>query len=231
MGSAERRRRWRRARRKLGAYLLPRFAPPILRALSKSWKVETLGAEHWDEVYAKPGMLATLWHGRMIVPITAQAHKGLCVLVSPSADGQLVPPILQQFGYKWVLGSSNKNPARAVREMLERLHAGGRIVITPDGPRGPRHSVNPGPAWMARETGFPILPCGCVSDRAWHLKSWDHFTIPKWRARVAVVYGEPLYVAREAGDEVIARATQEMKRRMLAAEERGFAHLGLTADW
>lgn len=231
MGRAERRRFVRRQRRKLAAFLLPRCAPTILRHLSKSWKVETLGSEHFDEAYAQRGMLATLWHGRMIVPITAQAGKGICVLVSPSADGQLVPPILAQFGYKWVLGSSNKNPARAVREMLERLQAGGRIVITPDGPRGPRHAVNPGPAWMARETGFPILPCGTATDRAWRMNTWDHFTIPKWRARVVVVYGEPLYVPAEAGDEVIARATEEMKRRMIAAEEQGFRHLGVQPDW
>ena len=167
----------------------------------------------------------------MVVPMKAHADKDLCVLVSPSGDGALVLPLLRRFGFRWVLGSSNKNPARAVREMLERLQAGGRIVITPDGPRGPRHAANPGPAWMARETGFPILPCGCVTDRAWHLNSWDNFTIPRWGARVAVVYGEPLYVAREGGDEAIERATQEMKRRMLAAEERGFAHLGAGSDW
>src|SRR5262245_1741686 len=116
MSRADRRRRMRRLRRSIGSFLLPRVAPALLRTLSKSWKIETLGGEHWDEVYAKPGMLATLWHGRMIVPITVQAGKGICVLVSPSGEGQLVLPILARFGYQWVLGSSNKNPARAVRE-------------------------------------------------------------------------------------------------------------------
>jgi hypothetical protein len=153
------------------------------------------------------------------------------VLVSPSADGRLVPPMLERFGYSWVLGSSNKNPARAVREMLERLKAGGRIVITPVGPRGPRHSTNPGPAWMARETGFPILPVGCVADRAWHLDSWDAFTIPKWGARVVVNYAEPIEVRPEASEEELAAATERMRARMLAAEEQGFRHLGVQPDW
>jgi len=231
MARADRRRRVRRLRRRLGAYLLPRVGPPLLRALSRSWKVDVLGQEHWDEVWGQPGMLATLWHGRMVVPITAQAGRKICVLVSPSADGQLVPPILKQFGYDWVLGSSNKNPARAVREMLERLKTGGRIVITPDGPRGPRHSVNLGPAWMARETGFPILPVGAAVDRAWRLASWDRFTIPKWRARVVVVYAQPLRVAPDADDAAIEHATEEMKRRMIAAESEGFRRLGCATDW
>lgn len=231
MGRAERRRRIRRARRKLGALLLPHLAPPLLRTLARSWKVDILGAEHWDAAYASPGMLATMWHGRMVLGMPPGAGKGLSVLVSPSADGRLVPPLLERFGYSWVLGSSNKNPARAVREMLERLKAGGRIVITPDGPRGPRHSTNPGPAWMARATGFPILPVGCVADPAWHLSSWDHFTIPKWGARLVVNYAEPIFVPAETSDEALDGVTAEMRRRMIEAEEAGFRHLGVAPDW
>lgn len=231
MGSVERRRWIRRTRRKLGAFLLPLIAAPVLRVLSRSWKVTELGREHWDAAYAAPGLLITIWHGRMIVPLSKHGGKNVCVLVSPSGDGRLVQPILQQFGYQWVWGSSNKNPARAVREMLERLKAGGRIVITPDGPRGPHHRVNAGPAWMARETGFPLLAVGCVADRAWHLSSWDHFTIPKWGARVVLTYAEPIHVAPEAGDEAIERATEELRLRLLAAEEEGFRHLGVPRDW
>jgi len=231
MARADRRRRWRRARRKLGGWFLRHFGAQVIGRLSRSWKVEKLDVENWNQACAQRGFLATLWHGRMVVPMTAHANQGLCVLVSPSADGQLVPPLLERLGYQWVLGSSNKNPARAVREMLERLKAGGRIIITPDGPRGPRHSVNPGPAWMARETGFPILPCGCVADRAWRFKSWDRFTLPRWRARVVVVYGAPIFVDPEADDDEIRRATEEMRVRMLAAEEQGFRHLGLEKDW
>jgi lysophospholipid acyltransferase (LPLAT)-like uncharacterized protein len=130
-----------------------------------------------------------------------------------------------------VLGSSNKNPARAVRELVERLKAGTRIVITPDGPRGPRHAANPGPAWIARATGFPIVPVGLAADRAWHLSSWDRFTIPKWRARVVVSYAEPLQVPEGAGDDELAHVTQEMKRRMVTAEEDAFRHLGVAPDW
>jgi hypothetical protein len=218
-------------RRKLAARVLPFAGPPLVRALAQSWRLEVLGRENWDRAFARPGMLATIWHGRMVLGMPAQADSRLSVLVSPSEDGKLVLSMLERFGYAWVLGSSNKNPARAVREMLDRLKAGGRIVITPDGPRGPRHSANPGPAWMARETGFPIVPVGCACDRAWRLKSWDAFTIPKWGARVIVQYAAPIEVPRETPDEELGAVTAEMKRRMLAAEEDGFRRLGVAPDW
>lgn len=231
MGRAERRRLMRRVRRSLGAFLLQHLGPVVLRVLARSWKVERLHPENWEAAYARAGMLATMWHGRMMLGMPVGAGSGLSVLVSPSGDGLLVRPMLERFGYSWVLGSSNRNPARAVREMIERLKAGGRIVITPDGPRGPRHGTNPGPAWMARATGFPILPVGCVTDRAWRLNSWDRFTIPKWGARVLVNYAEPIEVAPDASDEDLARATETMRARMIAAEEEGCRHLGIAPDW
>ncbi len=231
MGRAERRRAMRRVRRRVGAWLLPRVAPRLVRALARSWKIEVLGREQWDAAFARPGTLLTMWHGRMVLGLPEGANKGLSVLVSPSGDGQLVVPMLASFGYSWIMGSSNKNPARAVREMLERLQSGGRVVITPDGPRGPRHATNPGAAWMARATGFPILPVGLVTDRAWRLNSWDRFTIPKRGARVLVTYAEPIDVAPDTSDEDLARVTETMKTRMLAAEEAGFRRLGVEPGW
>jgi lysophospholipid acyltransferase (LPLAT)-like uncharacterized protein len=218
-------------RRKIGSVVLPVLAPPTLRLLARTWKVDRLGEEHYETCMARPGRLATLWHGRMLLPIRAYQDHEVSVLVSPSDDGSLITSLLGRFGYGTVRGSSNKNPARAIREMLDVLQEGTTIVITPDGPRGPRHSINPGPAWMARATGFPILPCGLVADDAWHLKSWDHFTIPKPRARVAVVFGEPMFLGPETTDDEIRASTDELRARMIAAEERGFEHLGVEPDW
>ena len=84
---------------------------------------------------------------------------------------------------------------------------------------------------MSRATGFPILPIGIVADRAWHLDSWDAFTIAKPFARLAVVYGEPVTVPREGGDEGLERATEELRRRLIAAETRGCESLGVDPDW
>ena len=230
MGREDRRRRFRIARRKVGGALLPILAPTILRTLSSSWKIERLGFEHYERVTAGEGALACIWHGRMLLPMRAHARQNLHVLVSPSDDGSLVTWMLERFGYHTIRGSSNKSPARALRRMLGELERGALIVITPDGPRGPRHSVNPGPAWMARATGLPILPCGFVCDEARYLKSWDRFTIPKFGARVVLSYGEPMHVSADAGDDAVEEATRELRARMLELEERGFAHLGTESD-
>jgi len=194
--------------------------------MARTWRTDVLGAEHLESTARHPGRLLALWHGRMLVPFHHHRGAGMCVLVSPSDDGSLVTSLLERFGQRVVRGSSNKASARALRALLGELRGGGTVVITPDGPRGPRHSMNPGLAWLARATGFPVLPCGFVCDRAWSLRSWDRFTIPKPGARLALVYGEPLGVAPQSGEDELARATEEIKRRMLEAETRGLRHLG-----
>jgi lysophospholipid acyltransferase (LPLAT)-like uncharacterized protein len=72
---------------------------------------------------------------------------------------------------------------------------------------------------------------GYACDKAWHLKSWDRFTIPKFGARHVLCYGEPVRVPRDADDEALARATERIRSNLLEAEKRGFAHLSREPDW
>jgi hypothetical protein len=225
------RRRFKHWRRRAGSSLIDWGAPSALRAISRSWKLSYLGQERFQALPAGRGFLLCMWHGRMIVGMHAFREGRWHVLVSPSADGDLSEKLLRRFGYEVIRGSSSRGGARALRSMLEILESGGRIVVTPDGPRGPRHSMNPGLAWMARATGFPVIPLGFGCDRAWRLSSWDRFTIPKPRARVVYAWGEPLSLPRDAGERELERATEELRTRTLAAEREAFAHLGLEPDW
>jgi lysophospholipid acyltransferase (LPLAT)-like uncharacterized protein len=229
--ASRRRRNLRRLRRRLGALLIPRVAPPLLKLLARTWRVEQMGMEHLALALESPGRLATLWHGRMLLPLPLHRGAGHAVLVSPSSDGSLAALLLERFGYRVVRGSSSKEPARALRELLTNLTQGGTIVITPDGPRGPRHSVNAGPPFLASATGFPIVPVGCAASAAWRLASWDRFTIPRPFARVAIVYGELLFVPRRASAPELQQASEEMGVRIRRAELQGFARLGREQDW
>ena len=228
---ADRRRRMRILRRSIGLTIIGGLGPPALRRLHKSWKTEQLDEQNWEAIGSgQQGALLALWHGRMLCGMPDYSQREFAVLVSHSHDGELIARMLARFGYRTIRGSSSKGGARAVREMLDEVKKDTVLVITPDGPRGPRHSMNPGLAWMARETGFPVLPMGYASDKAWHLKSWDRFTIPKFGARVVTCFGVPLRVAKDAGSAELARATRTIGERLLAAEKRAFAHLAEEPD-
>ena len=234
------RRRKRQLRRTIGGALMRGFGPGFVRLLSKTWKTEVLGLENLGprsepdaNRITRPlrGCMVAMWHGRMMLGVEYGRENNFAVLVSPSADGDISERMLEAFGYRVVRGSSSRGGARALREMLDELRAGELVVLTPDGPRGPRHAMNPGLAWMSRATGFPVVPVGLVANRAWHLSSWDAFTVAKPFARVAIVFGEPVQVAREASDSDMAAATELMRERLLDCERRGFARVGASEDW
>jgi lysophospholipid acyltransferase (LPLAT)-like uncharacterized protein len=117
-----------------------------------------------------------------------------------------------------------------MREMKEALQAGRPVAVTPDGPRGPRHTVNSGAAWLARETRAPIVPVALAVDRAWALRSWDRFTIPKPFARIVVTYGDPLRVPADANDLALEAFSCLLRDQLLAGERKGFARLQVPGD-
>jgi len=72
---------------------------------------------------------------------------------------------------------------------MRALEGGRDGAVTPDGPRGPAHVFAPGAAIASQRTGVPLLPIRASASRAWRLKSWDRFLVPKPFATVRVTYG------------------------------------------
>lgn len=226
------RKAFRIARRNLAKAVLRQVGPGLLRLLASTWKVEVLGEEELEAARGEGGgHFMSLWHGRMLVALPHHARRDWVVLVSPSDDGDISEHLLERFGYQVIRGSSSRTGARALRQMLAVLREGKVLTITPDGPRGPRHSMNPGLAWMSRATGYAVVPCGFVCHPAWRARSWDRFTLPRARARVALVYEQPVRVPRDADQATMDAATEEIRERMIRAERRGFERLGVEVDW
>jgi lysophospholipid acyltransferase (LPLAT)-like uncharacterized protein len=224
--------RWRRFRRRVGSWLLELVAPWLLRALALTWRVQRTGDSGFSRLRSELPWLVAMWHGRMLslMPLRWHRGRGIQVLVSPSDDGGLAQRALRRFRYRIVRGSLSRGGARALREMHDLVAAGGQLVVTPDGPRGPRHGMNVGIAWLARSSGAPILPVGVAVDRAWRLRSWDRFTIPKPFARLRVVYGEPVFVPPHASDAELEAVATDVRTMLLQQEQSAFAQLGIADD-
>ncbi len=230
--NAPRLQRWRRFRRRIGSSLLELLAPMLVRILALTWRVQRKGERGRELLASDRPWIVAMWHGRMLCLMPMRLHKGrgIHVLVSPSDDGGLATQALRGFGFRSIRGSLSRGGAEALRTMHELVRDGGQLVVTPDGPRGPRHAMNTGAAWLARAANVPLLPVGVACDRAWRLRSWDRFTIPKPFARLVVVYGDPIDVASAIGDTDLERIAADLRERILAQERAGFAQLGITDD-
>ena len=92
--------------------------------------------------------------------------------------------------------------------------------FTVDGPRGPRHKVQPGAVWLASLTGNPILPFHAETDRHWTTSSWDATQVPKPFARAAMVGGKPIDVDRNVPATTLEEKRLELEQSLHQLEER-----------
>jgi lysophospholipid acyltransferase (LPLAT)-like uncharacterized protein len=114
------------------------------------------------------------------------------VLISRHNDGEMIAQACKYFGLEVTRGSSRRGGSAALLDLIEssRRH----LIITPDGPRGPRRQLNPGVIYLASMTGLPLVLLGVGFSRAKRLRSWDRFAIP-WPGSTVCVFVPPaIYV-------------------------------------
>lgn len=221
----------RQRRRRIAKPLVCYLGAPLLRLYSCLWRKRLVYESDAAREAVQTGCLALLWHGRglSLVPLF-RGHRAT-ILVSPGDDGQLIADLLESWGFETISGSTRHGASTALREMLRVLRRGRNIVVTPDGPPGPAHTVTSAMAFLSRGTGYPIVPLGMGIHRAWRLSSYDRYTIPKPFARVTSFVGDPVQVPKEArGEEAQAEWTETIRQALLRAEERAFNELGIPPD-
>jgi lysophospholipid acyltransferase (LPLAT)-like uncharacterized protein len=171
---------------------------------------------------AKGRYIYAFWHENILVPAYHYGKRDIYVLISRHADGQLIAEVIRHLCFRVVAGSTTRGGVEAVRQML-RLSRMAHLVITPDGPRGPRRRVQPGLIYLAARTGLPIVPFGIAYANAWRMRSWDRFAVPRPWSEAACVTGEPICVPdalNKEGLENYRRLVEEQLGLLTVAAER-----------
>src|SRR4030095_13544206 len=132
---------------------------------------------------------------------------------SRSFDGEYIARIIERFGFRPVRGSSSRGAVRALLGMHTEIEEGRVAAFTIDGPRGPMYVAKPGPVLLAKNTHVPIVVYYIALERAWILKSWDRFMVPKPFSRAALAVSRIMPV--RDGDDLDAK-----HREMQAALDR-----------
>ncbi len=167
----------------------------VLGALAPTWRFRVLNEATLKELRAsgKP-FIFSLWHGHLLPLLWHHRGSNVAILISEHRDGELIARTARWLGYRLIRGSTTRGAERALLSLVRELKEGRQVAVTPDGPRGPARTFAPGALIAAQRSGAAILPVAASADRAWRLRSWDRFIIPKPFARVTVAYGTPTTV-------------------------------------
>lgn len=172
---------------------------------------------HKEPVYelrrSKQTIIFLLWHENMILPLYANRHAKIHVLVSQHFDGEIISRILHAVGFRTIRGSSTRGGFEAFLGMKKTLEKY-EIAITPDGPRGPRRKLKLGALKLASETGKVIIPMGVACSRYKRLKSWDRFFLILPFSKCEIVYGQP-YKVPEKTETIKLRSHAQKLEQML----------------
>jgi lysophospholipid acyltransferase (LPLAT)-like uncharacterized protein len=165
--------------------------------------VSISGEENAQTVTQSDGpFIPCYWHGHHFYCswyMKKLIRQGLKIgfLVSPSVDGEIPAKLARSWGAEVIRGSTTRTGAQAMRDMYNLVvKQGVSPVTTSDGPQGPVHVFKVGDIMLSQFTQAPLLPLAYAADRAWTLKSWDRFMIPKPFSRIAIAIGEPVTIPR-----------------------------------
>ncbi|HEX7024773.1 MAG TPA: lysophospholipid acyltransferase family protein [Gemmatimonadales bacterium] len=193
--------------------LLVTVGGPLVALLARSWRFETRGEERWRALAdaGRPHVFL-LWHDALLPLIWKHRNRQVTIVVSEARDGQYLTEFARRIGYRAARGSSTRGGVRALVGAVKALREGGTVAFTPDGPRGPRRVFKGGVLLAAQRGGVPVVPLHAAADRAWRLRSWDRFLVPRPGARVRVAYGVPFMV--EPGEEGLAAAQRRAESEL-----------------
>lgn len=206
--------------------LLSFIAWSLVHVIGHTARFKVIGYQRVPElVKSGKGFILAVWHGRTLLPVHYCRGMGIWAITSLSRDGELQTRIVSRFGYRTIRGSTGRGAIKAALAACKRLEDGGILAITPDGPKGPQHEVQPGIIFMAQRARCPIIPIGVGARPRRLMKAWDEYLLPLPFAKSALVFGEPLHFEKddpiEVGQDLLKNALDEVQAQAQTMVKEG----------
>ena len=209
--------------------IVPRLVWALLMTIGRTWRFEVLAEEGVTPAFhgfTPSREIYCFWHQCVLACAFYYRSTHATILISQSFDGELITRTLECFGYRAVRGSSSRGGREGLLALRRVLDEGTPAIFTADGPRGPIYKSKLGPIKLAEMTGAPIGVFHLQPEKAWTLRSWDRFQIPKPFTRIAVSWGHWTFVSEESSNEELEPLRIQLDENLESARLRALKHLG-----
>ena len=207
--------------------VVPRLVWVLLWIVSRTWRFEEIAAEGVTPLVFGLGAGAEIfcfWH-QCVLPCSVYYRRThATILISRSFDGELITRILELFGFHAVRGSSSRGAKEGLLGLARVIESGGPAIFTADGPRGPIYRTKMGPIKLAQMTGAPIGSFHLEPERAWAMRSWDRFLVPKPFTRIVVSWGPWTEVPRDLAADEFESKREELNAAIEIARIRALEY-------
>jgi len=138
---------------------------------------------HYIDNVIEGQCMAITWHSELLV--APQVYRTLrkkqltSAIIAQHHDGELIARTLEKINILPLRGSSRRGAKAVLINAIKVLKEGYSVMITPDGPKGPRYSMSDGAVALALRAKLPLMVVNYKPSSYWQLGSWDKFLIPK----------------------------------------------------
>lgn len=184
-----------------------------MRVLLKTCQWNVKGLEAFCAIAEKERCILMLWHNRLaMAPFILFRYAPQFIyaaFVSKSRDGELLSAVVHSYKAGRTIRVPHNSRHQALKELIQHLKEKKEvIIITPDGPRGPRYEMKPGIALAAKETQAHVIPLDWSCNRMWELKTWDKLRIPKPFSKITISFEPALQFTNDESTEIIQQKLQ-----------------------
>lgn len=172
--------------------------PYILYLIVKFIYLTNKKVFHHPKLKDDEAFIFVAWHGDLVsCPINYfnnRPNGKVKTMISQSKDGEIISKVYALFGVESIRGSSSKGATKALISTIREIKAGSDIALTPDGPRGPRHTVADGVIAIAQKSAARIVVLNSKPSSYWQFNSWDKFILPKPFGKIDFYMSEPFNI-------------------------------------
>ena len=197
-------------------YVVPYLLYGVVYLWCATLRMKNLNSEAEDQIKSLTGpYILTLWHGRIFYLFYYLRNRpDYFLLISPSADGDLLAKLARLMGYSVIRGSTFKKAVPAARSLIRILRSGQRIIIIADGSRGPYCVAQSGSIQLAGITKLPLFPMTFSAKNKLTLNTWDKFILPLPFTRCSINFGTPINLASRASEELVEEKRLELETQL-----------------
>jgi len=188
---------WYKFKHKIFPFMLAYLAKGLLSVLLKTCRFEIKGLQNLKLAAQNDKCIVMLWHNRVALAAEILSSRApdllYAALISQSRDGEIIASIIESYSIATTIRVPHNARKEALINTVNHLTNKPHIlVITPDGPRGPRYRIKRGIGYIAKATGANIVSLSWSANKYWKMKTWDGLMIPKPFSSIAVVFAPPV---------------------------------------
>lgn len=183
-------------------YLYGYLGKLLLWSLGSTCRFQVEGLETFLESVKKHKCILMFWHNRLaMVPEILMRHAlelNYAAMISKSRDGEVIAVLANSYKNGHVIRVPHDARSEALETMIQHIKEKDSVmIITPDGPRGPKYEVKPGVIVAAKKTSAAIIPLSWEANRYWALSTWDGLMLPKPFSTIRVTFGDSIFLDPE----------------------------------